>query len=293
MRARRVFAVFALLLAVFAADSEAAKKKKAPRRNPTKPAQQQAQKAPQADKRAVLELMGSFKWGMSTEEVYEVLFKQIDERYAEKIKQTTDIYTQNQLRKKAEAEKKKIKSSFIRFNGQETSWDVSIVDREFWHKNDESMFVVWEVDPASGRDQRRFYFFVDDKLWKMFIAFNSEMFAGKTFEDFKQAMETRYGKGAIHTRQNSDGTEEVDYLFWRSGDVFLRAIDQTKFYSSFCLSLSDDNLERTLQARRNERNPKPTGDSNIIDSVTDKNPGGQQKPPDTNSDVVDRITSGR
>ena len=35
-------------------------------------------------------------------------------------------------------------ATHIRFNGQKTGWDVSIVDREFGHRNSESMVVMWE-----------------------------------------------------------------------------------------------------------------------------------------------------
>lgn len=290
MRARPIVAVLALLLAAafgLSDDAIAKKKKKKPKKKPDPV----AQKAPQADKRAVSELMGDFKWGMTVEETLEVVYKKIDERYAEKIKATTDVYVQNKLRKKAAGDKKKVRDTYIEFKGQETSWDVSIVDREFGHKDDEAMFVVWESDIQTGRDQRRFYFFLDGKLWKMFIAFNTEQFEGMTFQDFKKVMEDRYGKSAEKMRGNPDGTEEVDYLFWRAGNVYLRAIDLTKVYSAFCLALSDEDVEKTIYARREERNPSKKGPDNITDSVTDQG-GSDQKPPEENRDVVDRITGG-
>ena len=47
----------------------------------------------------------------------------------------------------------KTRSSLVKFDGQKSGWDVSIVDKEFNQSNGESMIVMWE------KDQRRFLFF--------------------------------------------------------------------------------------------------------------------------------------
>jgi hypothetical protein len=252
-----------------------------------------AKDAPKADTKAVTELMGDFKWGMTPDEVVDTIGKQIDARTAEALKGTTDVFEQNKLRKAAVAERKKIKDSYLEFKGKETPWDVSIIDREFDHKDDESMFWIWENDPASGKDQRRFYFFVDGKLWKMFIQFNASVFEDKTFADFQAVMEKRYGAGAVEMRKNRNGSEEQDYIYWRSGGSFLRAIDLTKFYSSFCIAISDDSVEKWIGPRRAERNPKANRDNAIADAVAeDPTKVTPNKPPEDNSDAVDKITGG-
>jgi len=295
MKAGKLTVILALALAVgIAGPAMAAKKKKGGKKATAGKTVKKAP-APQADKKAVTELMGDFKWGMSKDEVLGVIDKGIDARYEEKIKETSDIYTQNKLRKQAAADKKKVRKNWIEFNGTATSWDVSIVDREFDQKDDEAMLVLWELDKETGKDQRRFYFFVDGKLWKMFIQFNADVFQDKTFADFQAVMEKRYGPGAIEMRTEPDGTETFDYIYWRSDGVFLRAIDLTKFYSSFCIAISDDSVEQWVYARRNERNPKKKRDSAIADAVAEdpeKQKEGANKPPEDNSDVVDKITGG-
>ena len=266
---------------------------KAAKKKGKKPAAAKTVKnAPKADTKAVTELMGNFKWGMTPDEVVGVIGKQIDDRYAEKLKETSDVFEQNKLRKAATAEKKKIKDSYLEFKDKETPWDVSIIDREFDHKDDESMFWIWENDPNSGKDQRRFYFFVDGKLWKMFIQFNASLFEGKTFADFQAVMEKRYGNGAIEMRKNRNGSEEFDFIYWRSGGTYLRAIDLTKFYSSFCIAISDESVEKWIADRRVQRNPKANKDNAIADAVAEDPTKVTGKPPEDNSDAVDKITGG-
>jgi len=52
------------------------------------------------------------------------------------------------------------------------------------------MIVMWE------KDQRRFLFFYNGKLYKQFIAFNAEhkAFAGKSFDDFAEVIQARTGR---------------------------------------------------------------------------------------------------
>src|SRR5204863_3912549 len=121
------------------------------------------------------------------------------------------------------------------FDGQTTGWDVSIIDREFAHKNDESMMVIWE------KDQRRFLFFWQQHLWKQFIAFNAEhpAFAGKTFDDFAAIIQRRYGPAAMTFRKLRTSDEQtLDHLEWPpAGDFGLWAVDLTMFYGNHCLAL--------------------------------------------------------
>jgi len=181
----------------------------------------------------------------------------------------------------------------VGFKGKETPWEVSIIDRGFDHKNDEAMFWVWENDKESGKDSRRYYFFVDGKLWKMFLQFNSDIFEGKTFADFQAVMEKRYGAGAIEMRKNQDGTEEFDFIYWKSDTAYLRAIDLTKFYSSFVIAISEEGTEKWIAQRRQERNPKKNRDNAIADAVAeDPTKATPNKPPEGNSDAVDKVTGG-
>lgn len=242
--------------------------------------------APKADEKAVSELMGAWKWGMTQEEVLGVLGKQLSDRVAPELAKTNDVYEQTQIRKKVKTDVDAVRQTLVKFEGQKTGWDVSIIEGEFLQKNGESMMQYHETDPDSGRDQQRFFFFHEGRLWKQFVAFNMEAYKGKTFDDFRAAMEARYGKGKPLTKIDREGHEKVVAVAWRTSSSYLRAVDLMQFYSNFCLAMSDAAVEARMEALRQERGPKVTTPRGV---VTDK--AGDEKVVDPNADVIDRITA--
>src|SRR5262249_12853079 len=113
-----------------------------------------------ANARAVGELAGKFKWGMSHEDVHKVIAEGIHVKYAEMLKKEQDVYKQDQLRKDMQEEIQKVKDSFVKFDGVTPGtkeWGTSIIQAEFAPRNDEAMMTMWE------KDQRRFLFFWHDR----------------------------------------------------------------------------------------------------------------------------------
>lgn len=283
--------VAAVGVAGSAADAEA-KGKKAKKSKKAKKKAEPAAKA--ADTRAIGELMGGFEFGMSSDKVLKIIYARIDEKYKERIAATTDVYQQDQLRQTAKKEKAKIKKSFIKFNGQKSGWDVSIIDEEFSHNNDESMLVYWERDDERGTEQRRFFFFVDGELYKMYIAFDAKMFPPekRKFAYFHEIMETRYGAGDLVFVDDAYGDQQIKHLFWKDGTYYLRAINRMEFYGTFCLAISSSKVETWLADRRAERNPNSGKDNAIIDSMTEGE-DDETSLGESNSNVVDSIIHGK
>jgi hypothetical protein len=270
----------ALLLATMST-AAAAKKPKKPASAAATPAV-----APTANEKAVSELMGAWKWGMTIDEVLATLGKQLSEARAAELAKLTDVYEQTRIRKAIKNDVDGVRKTLVKFEGQRTGWDVSIIEGEFLHKNGESMMHFRETDPATGRDQQRFFFFHDGRLWKQFIAFNMEAYKGKTFEDFKAAMESRYGKGQPIVKVDREGKQKTVAVAWRASNTYLRAIDLMQFYANFCLAFSDAAVEARMDATRQERQGKMTTPRA---SVTDH--AGDDTVLDPNADVIDRITA--
>jgi hypothetical protein len=210
-------------------------------------------------KKALAEKFGGFKFGMTKDEVLGVMQKQIDEQYEDKIKATTDIAMQDRLRKDKKAELGRVASTYIAFDSKTSPWDVSIVDGEFAHNTNESMMEHWENE--GGKNQRRFFFFYDNKLWKMYLSLDVSLIPEdkRNFETFRGVMESQYGKGGI-----DGGT-----IMWRAGDFDVRAIDRLKDYGALGLVVEDPRVRSDVVALRDQHKVAPHETSAVIKSVID------------------------
>jgi hypothetical protein len=235
----------------------------------------------------VSELAGKFKWGMTSQECLKVISDAVLAKYAELMKKEPDTIKQDQLRQQQNEEIDKINKSLVKFEGEKTGWDVSIIDKEFVQRTGESMVVMWE------KDQRRFLFFWNDKLYKQYIAFNAEhpVFAGKTFDDFAKIIQNRYGQAEMkfsQLRTKEDMT--LDHLEWpATNDYQLWAIDQSGFYGNYCLKIQQPSVVSQLQRVRDEKSPKRAKGNALVDAVTTP----EAVAGDKNADIVDEITGNR
>ncbi len=232
-------------------------------------------------KKALAEKFAGFKFGMTKDEVLAVLQKQINERYEEKIKATTDVAMQDRYRKEKKAELARTASTYVEFNGKPTGWDVSIVENEFAHNTGESLMDRWENE--GGKNQRRFFFFYNQKLWKMFISLDVSMIPEdkRNFETFKAAMEGQFGKGGV-----DGGT-----IAWRAGEFDARAIDRLKDYGALGLVVEDPRVRSDVVALRESKAPPKKETPAVIKAVID--PENKDHPDvKSNSGAVEAVIQG-
>ena len=232
--------------------------------------------------RAIGELAGKFKFGMTPEEAMTLMEKDINAKFQPKIEAEKEAADQDRIRKERQDAIDQMRSSYIKFSGQKTGWDVSIVDREFGHRNSESMLVLWE------KDLKRFLFFWKEKLYKQYIVYNAEKFKGMDFDTFVGAMEGRYGKASMSfAKKQTDDEMALDYYEWPpQGDYILRAYDATTFYNNFCLSIIQKSLWTQIEKERAVNSPPKVRHTNthVIDNVTT---GDSQTDP--NENIVDKM----
>lgn len=249
---RSIFAAFVgvfALTSALAGDADAGKRKR--RKAAAKPAAAATLKVTTGEHASELaKLMGEYKFGMESRQILKILGSEINANFEEKIKATTDVYQQDKLRRTRDAELARVKKSYVEFKGVKGGWDVSIVDDQFAHNTDESMMVRWENQ--GGTDQRRFFFFRDKKLYKMFIALNSKNLKAeqKSFDFFKGLMEAKYGAGKVVLSKDIDGVERPMGIEWRTAKHHVTALDKLNFYGSFCLVIADPSVEKELVAVR-------------------------------------------
>ncbi len=241
--------------------------------------------APIASAKAISEFKSEFKWGMTPTQVMEKLNAKIEAGFKDKVEKTrNDPAKSDQVRQEIKTEEDRIAKSRVKFEGPKSGWDVSIIDEEFLRNNGESMLVYKE--PKSTR----YFFFSGDALYKMFVAFDKDVVAGKSFEAFGGLMQQSYGKAQPVYRDMlmpGGGKQKVlDSYLWRSseGDG-LRLVDRSKFYDVYCLVIYDNAVaQRQAEVRKNFEAGQPKG--SFVDGILSDKPSDR----DENDNVVDRIT---
>jgi hypothetical protein len=231
-------------------------------------------------KKALADLYGGFKFGMSKDDVLGVLQKQIDEAFEDKIKATTDIAAQDRLRKDKKTELGRTSSTYVQFNGTRTGWDVSIIENEFAHNTGESMMDRWENE--GGKNNRRFFFFKDGKLWKMFVSLDVSVIPEdkRNFATLEAYMEAKYGAG--------DTDLDHGLISWHAGEFDARAIDRLKDYNAIGIAIEDPKVKSQLIAEREAHAPPKKETPAVIKAVID--PDGKDHPDvKSNGGAVDAV----
>jgi hypothetical protein len=271
-------ALVAVVLALpFAGSASAAAKKKA--------AGKPAGAAPMASAAEIEKLKGEFKWGMSPDEVLAKMVQKLEGTFEDRLKKSaTDPARQDRVRKEMRAEVEKVKQhSLVKFEGQKTGYDVSIIDQEFSNNTGETMLVAKE-DTAS-----RYFFFASDRLYKMFVAFDKDMLQGKTFKDFGGLMQGRFGKARevyVDEKTKAGVSHKLDHYVWNTkGGEVLRLVDRSAFYDVYCLVIYDGNVAQR-QAEAGKAHRKTERSDALVDAVTTKPINNR----DENDNVIDRIT---
>jgi len=276
---RRVSILLSVLLAggvVYAGDKKPAPKPAPAKTTKTTPKKQVVVSADH--EKALAEKMGSFKFGMTKDEVIGVISKQLDQKYDEKIKGTSDITQQDRFRRDRKAELDTVKQSFVSFDGKKTGWDVSIIEDEFAHHTEESMVERWEN--SNGRNDRRFFFFFGGKLWKMFISLDVSILPAdkKSFDEFQKVMVGQYG----------DGDVEAGKLSWHTDDFDVHAVDKLKTYDALGFILEDNKAKKDVEALREAKKPPKQEGNAVINAVVDKD-GKDHPDVKSNGNAVDDV----
>lgn len=271
---------FGLVASASAAPKAPAKKAPTAKKAPKAPPPKKKVAPPNAEhKKKLAELMAGFKFGMSKDEVLGVLTKQVSDSYEEKIAATTDIAAKDRIRKDRKTEISRINGTYVAFEANKPSpWDVSIVEDELAHGTGESMMERWENQ--GGKNNRRFFFFYEGKLYKMFVSLDVSILPEdkRNFETFSGVMQGKYGPGDV----------ENGAITWYSDEFHVRALDKLKTYTALILAIEQPATKKQLLALREEKADKKPETSPVIRSVID--PDNKDKPDvKSNGNAVDAV----
>jgi hypothetical protein len=229
---------------------------------------------------------GTFKWGMKPEEVMAQARTSVEAKYETRVdKARQDPGLQQRIRDEMQRELTAVKKSYTKFEGQKTGWDVSIIGPEFQQNTAEAVLVtkedVWT----------RYFFFFEDGLYKMFLAFNKDAIGGKSFQDFGKAMEAKYGHAKeVYRDDKTRGgmVHKLDHYEWSAGGGDrLKLVDRSEFYGVYCLILYDGSVQDRVNDRRKSVNPGEVKHDELVDSVTGNH--AKEKGGDIDDDIIDRV----
>ncbi len=228
---------------------------------------------------------GTFNWGMSSTEVMEKAKIAIDARYQDRIEGSkADPGKQQRIRNERQKEIKAVNDSYTRFEGQKTGWDVSIIGPEFAQNNGEAVVQMKE------EIWTRYFFFFEDRLYKMFLAFNKDVIGNKSFRDFGKEMAIKYGNPReVFRDEKLRGSVKrtLDHFEWGvSGGDSLRLVDRSEFYGVYCLLLSEAATMDRLMAKRKVTGSGPAEKDSLVEAIVNSKDNGV----DSNDDIIDRVT---
>jgi hypothetical protein len=226
--------------------------------------------------------LGDLRWGMTRDEVYNHFVNKIREDYRPRLAKATGAIEEDRLRAELNDKVRAIRDSYVRFDGRATGWDVSFLRDEYTHRNSEAMLAI------NDENSQNFYFFINGRLWKWFKAFNADVFAGQTFDQFAQAVQTRFGQARERNGALIEGGDERHWLEWQDDTSRLRAIDLTRFYGFYCLVFEEKATVGRLAELRVNRPSKNTKQHALVEAVLAGE--GGSPPDDTNADIADRLT---
>jgi hypothetical protein len=229
---------------------------------------------------------GTFKWGMKPEEVMAQARTSVEAKYEPRIdKARQDPGLQQRIRDELQREIAAVKKSYTKFEGQKTGWDVSIIGPEFQQNTSEAVLVTKEDIWT------RYFFFFEDGLYKMYLAFNKDAISGKSFAEFGKSMEAKYGNGReVYRDDKTRGgvIHKLDHYEWSAGGGDrLKLIDRSEFYGVYCLVLYDGSVQDRVVERRKVVNPGTVSKDELVEGVTGKNAGS--KGSDIDDDIIDRV----
>ena len=268
--------------------SHAAGKGKKPAQAPA-PATAAPSAAPSApagpqEKQGVSHILGFLDWGANSADVVATIKKEIDTRYAEVLRELRDpLEIDKTLRRKAD-EYGRIEKTFVQFTGQRTGYESSLIAADFLPNNDEAML---RVDDA---DAQRYYFFKNDRLWKVVVAYSSTVSRQTPFPEFVKQVQDKYGRAiAAEWTTPKGGAKTLHASTWE--DTLTRVVveDRTEFFGTYCMKFLDKAVGVPLDQEREKNQPsKPQVENDAsVDSVLNEITT-QSGPSDDG--IVDRLT---
>jgi len=225
--------------------------------------------------------MEGLPWGMHYKAVIAYFENAVRQGYKEALAKAKGAVEEDRVRSKMLREIAKIRKSYVKFDGQRTGFEGAMIEKEFTHNNQESMF-SWDAGKFV-----EYMFFFEGRFWKRVRTFRKDSFkADIRFDDYVQTLINRFGPGLEVFSDNG----ELEEIKWQDKTTYMSASDKSGFYGVYVLvfaaRVAEDNLARLRPNKGLNTNKPGSATSSLVESVL----GGEQN--DHNTSVIDSYTGG-
>ena len=197
-------------------------------------------KAKKSDKVTLKQSLGRLSWGMSSEEAKRVISDIIMDDFRAKTDGNSDLSFVDNTRKAHTQRVENMQKSYMVLTRENSAGlGVSIVGEEFMPDANESL-IIQNDDIAT-----KYYFFKDDKLYKMAVVYDSNYIGAIAFDTFCATTAQKYGP-AKNEVWDDDGNF-LESVWTDKTDVKLTVKNKHASYSTFLMVFTDDSVESKLQ----------------------------------------------
>jgi hypothetical protein len=194
-------------------------------------------------------LMGDYRWGMSAMDVFKLMSADIETEYKERQKAAKDAIAQDNNRKWRQEQLQRIKANHVKFTANSNHrWGVSLIQYEYEDDANEEM--LW-IKTTTGL--RKFYFFKNGDLWKIYYAYSTDTWPGKAYEEVvDEKFRKWFGASPVAKVQQDPETAEpiLRYYEWTALDgEKIRSFDMTQIHGVIALAVIDGKAEKSLGER--------------------------------------------
>lgn len=213
----------------------------------------------------VVALLGEYRFGQTSDEVFKLVTRGIEKEYAERQEKAKDPMAQDTNQKWRKEQLRQAKENHVKFvKNANHRWGVSLVQFEYEDDSNEEM--IWAKNDAG---LRKFYFFKDGELWKIVYAYSTDSFPGKTYDQVvEEKFKKWFGMSPVAKVKADPKTKApiVAYNEWTAmNGEHVRSFDMSAVHGVYMLVVVDGKAEKRI----GERLPNVGADDKVTDVVSD------------------------
>ncbi len=233
-----------------------------------------------AKKPELADVLGDIKWGDTKKEVLKKIKSSMMREIIQK-KGSRDMVLLQRKRKAVMNRYKIAEKSYKTLGGGDTGFEVSIIGDEFSSNNGEAFLRV------KDKVAKRFFFFIDGRLYKLVVAYNSSYLKRTGFSSFVASSAQKYGRPAKAEYSDINGKERLSLVRWVDRSTRLDIKNKRELFATYTMSFADRQILKRFRKSKRKFGGSEKDDDDLSASVKSLMADSKGN---ANHDVVDGMT---